>query len=52
MEKIAAPPNPRLAHLARLKALQVKRSRTPAEVAELLDLLAARVLELENRLGD
>jgi hypothetical protein len=50
--KITAPANPAVAQAARLRVLAAKGAkRTPAEASEALDLLAARVAELEARLN-
>lgn len=50
--KITAPADPAKVQAARLQALAAKGSkRTPADAAEAIDLLVARVAALEARLA-
>lgn len=50
---ITAPADPATKALARVEELRTKGTqRTPAQAAELIDLLAARVTDLEARLDE
>lgn len=52
-EQITAPEHPRTKALARVEELRQRgNQRTPAQAAELIDLLATRVEDLERRLDE